>query len=842
MNKNVDLSEFIATPEGVRVPNKFPSIEADYRVAIIGEAPGKNEVEERKPFVGASGFYLDTFLKEVGFEREAVYIGNVCQLRPPNNRIDKFDWAGPEIQTGIEQLRQDIPQVNPNITILLGKTALRAAKGVWHDNKGKERQYSLEDWRGSLFICDIPDSPFYGRKCMATYHPANLFREYSNTPLVRVDFKRANRNARFPELKETTLRLDVEPHLPTIIARFRAIKKHRIPISIDIEGGFLQGISCLSISPTAQEAFIVPFMDNDRKSFWTVDEETLLLYEMDLVFSDPEVPKILQNSQYDRFVLFLCFKILVRNVRDDTMLKHWELYCEMAKSLALQTSIYTDHAFYKDERLTSNLRTFWSYCCKDSAITNQISETLDKALPPASRTHYRFNTDLLDPFLYIELKGMLIDDVKRVQKVEKLKALAFVDPKKKIIQGTEQLELDRIVGYHLNVNSSKQMCKFLYEDLRLPVKLAERADGNSTPTADYETLLNYGNKYKDPRLLQCIKVRRIRKHISDLVGLAPNPDGRIQCSTNIVGTETGRTTQSKAPTGKGRSLQNILDDDRDIFVADPGHDFAQCDLAGADGWTVAAHCARLGDSVMLEDYLYGLKPAKIIALMHFHGAVVNSWTREQIKQASKGINAETDKTSNPPYIYYACKRIQHGRNYRMGPAKCVSQIYMDTEGEVDFPVSVAEKLQGNYDLRYRGVDLWHNEYVFKELRNKGYLVAASGNRRIFFGRKDDVHTMNEACSQEPQHNTTWVTNLALLKLWRDPENHRSDGSLIIWPCHQVHDALCMQWPSELREWAIQKVRYYFNNPIIIAGQQITIPFEGHIGPSWGEHHIEFGLL
>jgi hypothetical protein len=52
---------------------------------------------------------------------------------------------------------------------------------------------------------------------------------------------------------------------------------------------------------------------------------------------------------------------------------------------------------------------------------------------------------------------------------------------------------------------------------------------------------------------------------------------------------------------------------RDLFVADPGCYIGKCDLKGADGWTIGAYMAMLGDSTMLEDLKFGLKPAQIVA-------------------------------------------------------------------------------------------------------------------------------------------------------------------------------------------------------------------------------------
>ena len=58
--------------------------------------------------------------------------------------------------------------------------------------------------------------------------------------------------------------------------------------------------------------------------------------------------------------------------------------------------------------------------------------------------------------------------------------------------------------------------------------------------------------------------------------------------------------------------------------------------------------------------------------------------------------------------------------------------------------------------------------------------------------------------------------------------------LIIEPLHQVHDALLGQFPKEHTSWAVSKIKSYFDNPIRIAGIELTIPYEGAYGESWGE--------
>ncbi len=136
------------------------------------------------------------------------------------------------------------------------------------------------------------------------------------------------------------------------------------------------------------------------------------------------------------------------------------------------------------------------------------------------------------------------------------------------------------------------------------------------------------------------------------------------------------------------------------------------------------------------------------------------------------------------------------------------------------------------------------------------LTSASGHTRKFFGRRKswdkraravvaDHDTWKEYLADEPQENTTYATNLALSKLWHDPENRISTVQpntthLRIQPLHQVHDALIGQFRIEDTDWAKEKIKGYFANTLTVANTQLIIPFEGAYGPSWGELGEAYG--
>jgi hypothetical protein len=120
------------------------------------------------------------------------------------------------------------------------------------------------------------------------------------------------------------------------------------------------------------------------------------------------------------------------------------------------------------------------------------------------------------------------------------------------------------------------------------------------------------------------------------------------------------------------------------------------------------------------------------------------------------------------------------------------------------------------------------------LKATGQLRGASGHTRTFFGRREDYGTLKEYLADEPQENTTYACNRALLNIYSDLENRDAKGRLCIEPLHQMHDAVIGQFPADRVDWAVVKIRKAFDNHLTIAGIDIVIPFEGGYGRSWGE--------
>lgn len=383
---------------------------------------------------------------------------------------------------------------------------------------------------------------------------------------------------------------------------------------------------------------------------------------------------------------------------------------------------------------------------------------------------------------------------------------------------------------------------FLYEHCKLPKQyVKEKGALTDRLASDEEAVIKAWlatHKDKSKRDRRALWFATLKKLLTEARNLKAqgDPDGRIRSSFNFVGTETHRLSNSASPTGTSRlNLQTITKKHRRFYLADEGCEMCQRDLSGADGWTVAAYCAMLGDTNLLEDYKAKLKPAQIMTLVEM-GHNVNAISRDALRPLCKPITEETHPA------YFANKRKQHGWSYRMGDKTTSDQILTDSLKKGGLPIYIEPstcKRQRDtiFFVRYPGIPRWHR-WMEETLRTDGCLVAGDGFCRRFYGRKDDQETLRKALAHLPQYYTTRATVKALMRLWLDPENRREDGSLRIEPLHTVHDSLVTQWRAEEREWARGKMQAWFQNPQCIAGMGIVIPASGTYGASWGEQDNE----
>ena len=93
---------------------------ANARIMFIGEGPGRNEDMQGRPFVGASGQYLESLLEGIRLDRTHVFITNVVKCRPPDNR----DPLPPELAACRDYLDRQIALIRPAVVVTLGRFSM----------------------------------------------------------------------------------------------------------------------------------------------------------------------------------------------------------------------------------------------------------------------------------------------------------------------------------------------------------------------------------------------------------------------------------------------------------------------------------------------------------------------------------------------------------------------------------------------------------------------------------------------------------------------------------------------------------------------------------------------
>jgi|TARA_B100001540_G_scaffold60270_1_gene54176 uracil-DNA glycosylase family 4 len=152
---------------------------------IVGESPGEKEDQIGKPFVGDAGILLNKMLKAINIEREKIYITNVVNFRPPNNR--KPEPA--EITRYSEFLKTHISIINPKILVLMGSTAMESLfgskikiskeRGIWKELIVNNKKYLV----------------------MITFHPAYLLRQPDQKKYSWADLKEIRKKIDSLQLK-----------------------------------------------------------------------------------------------------------------------------------------------------------------------------------------------------------------------------------------------------------------------------------------------------------------------------------------------------------------------------------------------------------------------------------------------------------------------------------------------------------------------------------------------------------------------------------------------------------------------------------------------------------------
>lgn len=336
------------------------------QIAIVGEAWGAEEERERTPFVGYSGFLLTQLLEEAGISRADCFLTNVFNFRPFHNKletlygskaqaldgyppIEKSKYIREEFAPELDRLGNELIEVNPNLIIALGNTALWALCG----------RGAISKVRGTTCISTHTVT---GYKVLPTYHPAAVQRQWELRPIAVADFFKAERESAFPEIRRPKRQVWIEPTLEDLEVFYEQYIQPRsieqgLELSVDIETAGTQ-ITCIGFG-YSDVSLVIPIFDARRKnrSYWPSFEfEHKAWRFIARILNNPSIAKLFQNGMYDIAFIWRSKGIKIFNAAEDTMLIHHALQPESLKGLGFMASVYCDEGDWKQMRKVETIK------------------------------------------------------------------------------------------------------------------------------------------------------------------------------------------------------------------------------------------------------------------------------------------------------------------------------------------------------------------------------------------------------------------------------------------------------------------------------------------------------
>ena len=785
-------------------------------IMLVTDSPTEDDQKAGKLFYGRYTSVIKELFSEIKVKIESTYRTSLFKERLVYNGTNKKPLRE-AVNLALSHrdyrklLVDEILNIRPKVVVPLGEISFNFLTG----------EKSLSNFRGSVLPLRqeiISQDPFLSSvKVVPSLSPRDLYVDPSAKVYTRIDYERIS-----SIVNGTFVQEDANVFLPKTIGEvLEWFHKFKKPLGVlDIEARFSIPV-CIGFSFDRNNAMVVPLIDNkfDKAvlvEFWKIIEKIL-----------QECSWVNQNMKYDlhrlRWFGFQDYRIV-----GDTALRATCIYPEFEKKLAFLNSIYTDMPYFKGEGKNAgggDKVRFYTYCGKDCISTYRIYQEQEKEIEELGiRTYVDKVQELFWPYVRMERRGIGIDEQ------ERQKLLAYYELKFYTYRETIRFKLNEPT---FNPMSGEQNCNLFYKRFKLPTIINKKT---GQPTSDEEAIDTHcvDNCNDDPfkyLILQLIRgCKKIHKVIEALQTVR-HPDGRMRCSYDLGGTNTGRSAGKKVsedslyidyslknPTIKTQDLGHSLQtfgkheffvlgekfghDLRNIFVPSNGFIFSEGDLSQAEA---RVDCVLAKDWDFLPEF--DKKPG-----VH---CLTGSWIFEcQPGDILKG----TEK-------YHIAKIARHAGERNMYPSRLARMIQRD----IVFCTEVLNRLH-NTQPNIRGV--FHDE-VRKVILEKRFLLSPTGFRRDFFGKVD--HEMyNQAISTLPQNIVAKQMQFSIPLLEKRFEGH--DVHFV----YEGHDSLMAEIRPDFKDEFASNFRSVVERPIdfrncsLPRDFDLVIPTEIEFGENWGQ--------
>jgi DNA polymerase I len=532
-------------------------------------------------------------------------------------------------------------------------------------------------------------------------------------------------------------------------------------------------------------------------------DRAVVLAKLKPVLEDATRPKLAQNAKYDIHVLRE-HGVLLQGLAHDSMLESFVLNSTASRhdmdSLAKNYLGYTTVKFadvagkgakaigFEQVALDDATR----YAAEDADVTLRLHRVLAPRLaaePTLERVYRDIEMPLVPVLARVEANGVLVDAGELRRQSADL--------------GKRMLDANRraiaLAGREFNLDSPKQLCALLFEELGLPA-LVKTPKGQ--PSTNEEALEAIADRHELPRvILEYRGLAKLRSTYTDKLPEMVNPDtGRVHTSYHQAGAATGRLASSDP------NLQNIpirTVDGRRIrtaFVAPEGRRIVACDYSQIE-LRIMAHLS--GDPGLVDAFAAGADIHRATAAEVF----------------GKPIDAVG------PDERRAAKAINFGLMYGMGPHGLARQLGIARTEAQDYIAL--------YFSRYPGVRDFM-ERTREQARERGYVETVFG-RRLYL---DNIHARNQglragaerAAINAPMQGTAAdIIKRAMVDIDGWLAGHRGRAQMVM----QVHDELVFEAEAGFAEELVAEV-----GRRMAAAAELRVPLvvDSGVGANWDEAH------
>ena len=721
------------------------------KLAIVGEQPGRTEIQSGRPFVGPAGRELQEDLQAIGLMKQDCYLTNFA--KDLDNHVSEYlntkDMTySLQGQQHLDMLLGELKGIKSPAIVACGNYALAALTN----------RTGVTKWRGS--ILESPLLP--GKYIVPTIHPATVIppkNQYLNKFLIQFDLKRAlgiaqNGFSRKPR------NLIIKPSFQDCLNYLHKIKRAGLnnePIFFDIEL-YNEEVSCISFAYLDSEAISIPFV-SERGDYFSISQETDIWLKVASILENPAILKCGQNVGFDSHFLLRRYGIKATNL-EDTMVAQRIIMPDYPIGLDFITSVWTDQEYYKEEGKKyfggGGWPQLWKYNATDSLMCAEaFPKQLDKLKEQDNLGTYRRQVRIVPPLVYMQERGIRMD----------LEGLAeqVTITEREISEWQEKL--DTKAGRHINVKSTKQKKEYFYGVLGHP---AYKDRKTKAPTTNAQAMKRLARKgIVEARYVAEITKRR--DAISKFMNLNKfDEDGRVRCSFNPVGTRYSRISSSKNIFGKGMNLQTIPHNLLKYFLFDEGYIGYRIDLSQAEN-RIVAYVGNI--TPMIEAFESGKDVHKLTAALIFQKPVDEISDEDGSSDIGDGTHSER----------YWGKKTNHELNYDMG--------YVSFSLEYEIPETQGKWIVNRYHMAYPGVRNSYHAMVKKFLRNGRTITNLMGRKTLFMDKWGDK-LFKGAYSCIPQGTVGDVINeRGLNYVYYDQDNFAPVEVLL-----QVHDDITFQIP------------------------------------------------